>query len=430
MNIKKMLPFLVLTFVLAVIFSDNAFASSNQIGNANIISTVMKNFKAHASAWGGIILGFTAQLFFGLAVISVTYTSGMMYLRGVDFNGLFSYILKTFFVLGFFYWCLLHGLEIGEAIITSLVNIGERATGTSNISTGSFMDMGFDIFANIVNSFSMANLANSFIMGICGLAILLIFALISVNLVIEYCAAWVLLYAGCIFLGFGSSDLTRDMTISYLKALLASGIRLMSMILIMGVATAVIGSAMEVSKQPLNHIDTGVILVTGVIILSLMTKIPNMLGGIVGGSIGQSSGNMGAGAAMATAGIASAVGGAVGSMAGGVASKTGLASAAMAGLGGSGGGSMANSAGSAMKSNSFFNDDSNKFTPSNFQKKFSSGFDGVPVEPDGAKYHAQFLGNETPPKQELASDYSGKKQTDYMGRMASNLKTLADEIEK
>ena len=60
-------------------------------------------------------------------------------------------------------------------------------------------------------------------------------ALIAVNMILLLCAAWVVFYAGIIFLGFGGCRWTSDMAINYYRTVLGVGVSLMTMQLIIGI---------------------------------------------------------------------------------------------------------------------------------------------------------------------------------------------------
>ena len=53
--------------------------------------------------------------------------------------------------------------------------------------------------------------------------ILIVCALIAVNMILLLCAAWIVLYAGLIFLGFGGCRWTSDMAINYYRTVLGVG---------------------------------------------------------------------------------------------------------------------------------------------------------------------------------------------------------------
>jgi type IV secretion system protein TrbL len=57
----------------------------------------------------------------------------------------------------------------------------------------------------------------AFAAGAIAILMLIVLALITVNLILVNCETWILLSAGLIFLCFGATEWTRDLTVSYFK---------------------------------------------------------------------------------------------------------------------------------------------------------------------------------------------------------------------
>lgn len=145
--------------------------------------------------------------------------------------------------------------------------------------------------------------------------ILVILALVSINMLLQLCAAWVLAYAGIFFLGFGGSRWTSDMAVNYFKTVLGVGASLMTMTLLIGVGTSVINETMGQMTLGINQRnEMGILMVVAITLFMLVDKLPAMVAGIINGSsIGTSMGvgSFGAGAvAMGAMRMGGAVGGA------------------------------------------------------------------------------------------------------------------------
>jgi len=293
-------------------------------GSAGILDDVVKEFEKAASDWGKTILVYAKGLFFGIAIIYLVYSSAMVLMNsagpGSDFMHFFAHLIRISIFFGFFYFLLENGPYIAGTILESMIQIGNEATKSNASSPSSIMDVGLNVFSRIVKSVSFfsTDIGIAIINSLIGLMILLIFALIAANLFIEYCTAWVLLYAGCFFLGFGATSWTSDMAINYFKAVLGAGVRLMSMILILGVGVSIINTSVASMAANPTINDCAVLLITGIVIFAIMNKVPSLLSNMVGGGSGVSSlglgaimgvAGLGAGAAMMGASAAGAVGG-------------------------------------------------------------------------------------------------------------------------
>jgi len=137
-----------------------------------------------------------------------------------------------------------------------------------------------------------------------------------VSLILVNCETYVKLAAGVIFLGFGSAEWTRDLTINYFRALLAVGIKQFVMLLMAGIGLDIMQSILGRQAQAGAGIDLqgmAVALISSVILLALIAKVPASVAAIVGVESG-AFGGWGFGTvtsgAVVAAQVASAAGGA------------------------------------------------------------------------------------------------------------------------
>jgi type IV secretion system protein VirB6/type IV secretion system protein TrbL len=71
--------------------------------NADVVDSVMGKYQAAASAWGSVMVNYASWLFWGLALISMVWTFGMMALPNAGIQEAFAEIVRFFAVLGFFW---------------------------------------------------------------------------------------------------------------------------------------------------------------------------------------------------------------------------------------------------------------------------------------------------------------------------------------
>lgn len=320
--------------------------------DTGIMDSVMGRYQQAASAWGARMVSYGSWIFWGLALISMVWTYGMMILRKADIGEFFAETIRFFGTLGFFYWILLNGPAISDAVIKSMWMMGSAAAGgASNFTPSGITDIGFDIFFKALDessTFSPVDSAAAIIISGC---VLVVLALVAVNMLLLFVSAWILMYGGVVLLGFGGSRWTSDIAITYYKTVLGIGVQLMGMVLLVGIGKTFIDQAYAGMSEGINLKELGVLGITAVVLLYLTNKIPPMLAGIVGGASTGGVGGFGAGAAMgaavAAAGIAAGAASAGASMAlGGAANVAGAGSAlkaafqsAQENMGGGGGGS-------------------------------------------------------------------------------------------
>lgn len=251
-----------------------------------------------------------SRLYISLAAISLVWTMGQLPFHRSSFAEFFGELLRYIIFIGFFYWLLQNAPQISESIINSLKLLGSRAIGEPGISPSATIDIGFKLYDHVCESlkFSLDEIGYYLSAWLTSLAIFIIMALVSISMLIQLCAAWVLAYAGILFLGFGATKWTSDIAINYFKTVIGIGASLMTMTLLVGIGTGIIEENISKMTQGKFSIqELGIVLVSVITLFMLVDKLPAMVAGIINGSsIGTSMsvGAFGAGAAVGAAGVA------------------------------------------------------------------------------------------------------------------------------
>ena len=313
-----------------LLFSVNASADITQ---SDVFSDILQRYQNVASAWSTKITSHASWLFWCLVSISMIWTFGQMALRKADLGEFFAEFVRFTIFTGFFWWLLINGPKYANDIINSLRQIAGDATGLGpQVGPGHIANMGFAIFFNAVKHMSVWSPVASAVGLVLSGLIMVVSALVGVNMLLLLASAWLLAYAGVFFLGFGGSRWTSEIAINYYKKILEVGASLFTMILLLGVGQSFIDAyyAKMNQGQDVQFADMGVMLVVAIILLFLVEKVPPLVCGVItGASIGHAGiGNLGAGAAIAGAGLAVGAAGMAGGMAvGGMKSIAGGGSA-------------------------------------------------------------------------------------------------------
>ncbi|KFC79768.1 P-type conjugative transfer protein TrbL [Buttiauxella agrestis] len=298
-----------LTFLgIILFFSINAYAG--QLDSSGLLDTLLDKFQQVASTWTAVIADYANWLFWGLVLISMVWTFGMMAMQGEGLTGVLAEIVRFFAVIGFFYYLLINGPSISQSIINSMRQLAANALGISTgISPSSIVDMAFAILTKVSSAASIWSPMISTIMITVAIIVLVVMSLIATNMLIMLVSAWVLCYAGVILLGFGGSKWTSDIAINYLRTVLSIGIQLFTMTLIIGIGQSFIDQYFSLIKDDVPDLNSLIILLLASIILLVLTnKLPLLLSGVVGGASLQGIGGFGAG--MITGAAATAISGA------------------------------------------------------------------------------------------------------------------------
>lgn len=280
-----------------------------ELSNENMFNSVLAKYQSASSSWAHIIQERAEWLFGSLALISFSWQfSQIVGSRGSSpFTEMIGELLKFVIFCGFYLWLLRNGPDFALKIIRSFMMIGAQAGGQENLEPSGIVDLGFTIYDAAQQNLDIWS-GTSIAAYIISLIVLVIFALIGINMLLQLCSAWVLAYAGIFFLGFGGSKWTSDMAVNYFKTVLGLGASLMTMTLLIGIGTSIVTESiaqMDTSGAQ-NLTEMAVLLITSITLFMLVDKLPSMVAGIINGaSVGSAGiGAFGAGAAIGTAAAA------------------------------------------------------------------------------------------------------------------------------
>lgn len=298
---KKILFLLAILSTIFIISSGTSYA---ELSNQDILDNVLNQYRTAAKSWASVIQNYAEYFFGGLAVMGFVWQLSQAYFHRPDFAGIIGETIRYIAFCGIFLWFLRNGPELAKDIIDAMQTIGAEAAGVSKeFYPSNIVDIGFKIYDTAQKNLelsgeSIANFAISLI-------ILIVFTLIGVNMLLQLCSAWVLAYAGVIFLGFGGSYWTKDMAINYFKTVLGVGVSLMTMTLLIGIGNSITTDAVaQMNNSGVQQLtEMAALLVTAITLFLLVDKLPSLVAGIINGaSIGSAGiGAFGAGAAVGAA---------------------------------------------------------------------------------------------------------------------------------
>ena len=196
----------------------------------------------------------------------------------------FAELCRFIMFTGLFFWLLTNGADFGNKVISSLWKIGGDAVGTGNaFYPGDLITLSMQVFQNTlqhVNFFQPESIVAPIIIA---LIILIVCALTAVNMILLLCAAWVVVYAGLIFLGFGGCRWTSDMAINYYRTILGVGVSLMTMQLIIGIGIKYLQDLVAATGQQLDAGALAIIMIACIILAVIAHRLPQMVAGMVVG---------------------------------------------------------------------------------------------------------------------------------------------------
>lgn len=237
----------------------------------------------------------------------MVWTFGKMALHRAEMADFLAEFVSFTVCIGFQWWLLVHAGDIGEAIIESFLLLGSKAAALQSVSPDDLVMVAFSFikktalllvsnldsnFKEFANTFSLFNpgggleklgpLFLQLAMDVLSLVLSIVLAIrtiaMTANIIIINITSWIVAYAGIFFLGFGGSRWASDMAIGYYKAVLGTGARLMTIVLIIGIAKLFVDILVQMPPDLLKQAQ----LVTAVFILMLVAeKTPDLVAHIV-----------------------------------------------------------------------------------------------------------------------------------------------------
>ncbi len=297
--------------------------------DGKILDATIDRYMQEASKWEPRIKQAARTMFWILATISMVFTFAYMFIRGnATLGDFFGEFLKFSVTTGFFLWLLENGSAIAKAIITSFGQLGREASSTyqEELSPSNLLGFALDLIVRACGSFGEQDIATSVIALLLSIAIAVLFAIIAAMMVQLLCSAWVLVYAGVIYLGFGGGRWTSDMAVNYFKTVLGLAMQTFTFCLLVGIGQGQIERLIAESTQmktvevkgyvydstvsttAMTITEACIILVFTVVLFMLVKTVPQLVAGVVNGSSVGGIHLGGSGSAMASA---AAVGGAI-----------------------------------------------------------------------------------------------------------------------
>ena len=250
----------------------------------SIVDTLLGKYKSAGQAWTVTIETAATKLFWLLATISLGWTCVSMAIKQSDLVEIVAELCRFIMFTGFFFWLLLHGASFGNAIVSSLRQIGGDAAGTGQaIYPGDLITLGMKVYQQTLTHVNWLQPESIVAPIMIAVIILIVCALIAVNMILLLCAAWIVLYAGLIFLGFGGCRWTSDMAINYYRTVLGVGVSLMTMQLIIGIGVKFLQDLVASTGNNLDAGQLGILLCATIILAVISHRLPHMVAGMVVG---------------------------------------------------------------------------------------------------------------------------------------------------
>lgn len=343
MNMKKQHVIKITIFALAALLVLCSTALAANSTDKIPVDALVDKFKDILDAGGPVHVYLdrgARYLFWLLATIQLVWNGIQLIFEGrYDAHSFVMMLVRSTFVLAFFYWLLTAASGNFAAIIDGFVNAGKQVSGSSSLRE--MINIGINVSWGLlygVWQYNSGATAVALLIMVTPLVVLIFLAycITVLTYVMGLCKAYLSASIAIYLVGFGGCQFTRDIAITAYKSVLCAALEIFVILVLFGIGKEVFANIASNVQNVTGISETlkfafQLVMATFVFTGAVKT-LPNFISGIVNGSALGGGVTPGAGAAM------------VGSVAGAI--GTGIGVAAGAALGGVGGLKLASSLGS------------------------------------------------------------------------------------
>ncbi|MGE4482967.1 P-type conjugative transfer protein TrbL [Acidocella sp.] len=298
---------------------------------AAIVNDIVTTYKNATSTWITPLQNIAEKLFWTLAGIEVAWSISRILLRGGDIAEIVIELIQQIVVIGFFYGMLSHFPEYAQDVIVGLQDAASSVGGVSLANPGNIFTVALNIVTKVTSDMAYWKVGADIALAIAAMAMMIIFALITANIVFVVIEAHFAVAAGIIFMGLGGSRWTNTYALSVIRYVMSIAAKLFVMELVVGIGQTIIT---QFANQIPDASWASILALLGAVVVFyvLMKGIPDLVQGIInGGNL-----NTGMGMSAATAALAGAAAGAMAGGAGALSAASEASQLAAAAGGGAG----------------------------------------------------------------------------------------------
>lgn len=271
-------------------------AIAQTTGGAAALDQVTEQFITKFEGVESTLSGFALRLFALLAIIEFTFAAIQLVFRQADFGEWAGMLVNQILFLGFGLALITYGPAWGGLIVQSFQEAGSQgaaATGGGTVlSPSDVFGAGMNIAAKTMDHLSVLAPGESMAFALCGVVIVVFFALICAMMILTITSVYALVSMGVLFLGFSGSRWTRDLAHKVIMGIVAVGAKLFVMQIIVGVGASLFA---DWSDKSVTTIDDAIVMVGFTVVMAALVKvIPDLVQSMVSGSTFQNGGALAA----------------------------------------------------------------------------------------------------------------------------------------
>lgn len=257
----------------------------------NAPDRIYQTFVNRGPAIQNALLGGANDLFASLAVIEFVWVIGWTVAHRGDVFDVMIAVTRQMIGIGFWKFLMSNWVQMAKAISDTFGLWGNSAVvaagGTANMMPMGFLVAGLNLSHALWEATSVSHPFISGLLIMAGLIDIIVFCLISSQIMLVVIEAMLAAYLGTIMLAFGVSSFTRDFGASQVRYAISIGVKRMTLQLIAGLSEALVTTLATQVKALNGDIgwgDVGIMIATPIIILTLAFQAPKIAQDIVMGS--------------------------------------------------------------------------------------------------------------------------------------------------
>ncbi|EGQ8056598.1 P-type conjugative transfer protein TrbL [Vibrio alginolyticus] len=298
--------------VLLTFLSHPALAADNN----NALDTILDKFNAITATWEPIITDAVTNLFWLLVIASFTWSAIKLWLHQKGLEHFIAELFERVMTVGFCWFLVVNASPLAWTVLNSMQEVASRLSGSDDkLSPSNIVELGLTLAHRVWESSSGFDMGQFVIIGLCGLIVLIVLALIAAQLTILLVGSYIILNGGVIVMGFLGSEWTRDHGMNYFTTVLGMSVQIFIMQLLVIIGNETFLSF--INNPGAGSADYLMMVVMSVIYYALVNTVPAMASSLTtgrfvfntAGAVNSAAGLMGAAAGIGMAAASLAKGG-------------------------------------------------------------------------------------------------------------------------
>ncbi|EGR1335230.1 P-type conjugative transfer protein TrbL [Vibrio parahaemolyticus] len=282
--------------LMSILFSQSTFAATD-----NSLDQILDKFKVITANWEPVIVSAVTGLFWLLVTLSFTWGAIQLWIKQQGITEFVAFMFERAVIIGLSVFLVKNAVPLAWVLVNSFQEVASRISGVSgSFSPSNIIDLGITIAQRVWESSSGFDVGEMLIIGISGLIVVVVLALVAAQLTVLIVGSYILINGGVVMMGLMGSEWTRQYSLNYFTTILGLSVQIFIMQLLVIVGNDMFMSFINIASDGAS--DYLIMVAMSVIYYALISTVPNMATSLTTGQFNFNA----AGAVNAAAGVAGA----------------------------------------------------------------------------------------------------------------------------